>query len=85
MFSSEMVSPHLLRGLSYIGVQVFETVRDELAAVAGPDQDMHLLAVHFWTALHGIVTLRTVRSMFPWPDLDAEIDDLIDRLLRPTP
>jgi AcrR family transcriptional regulator len=85
MFSSEMLPPHLLPGLSYIGAQVFETVRDEIAAVAGPDRDAHLLGVHFWTALHGIVTLRTVRRMFPWPDLDAEIDDLIDRLLPSGP
>ena len=45
------------------------------------EQDVSMLATHIWTALHGIVTLRTVRGKFPWPDLDRQLDDLVDRLL----
>jgi AcrR family transcriptional regulator len=81
MFSSESLPAHLLPAATYIGVNVFERFRDEVAAVVGPDQDADLLAVHLWTALHGIVTLRTVRHRFPWPDLNRQIDNLIDRLL----
>jgi AcrR family transcriptional regulator len=81
MFSSEALPAHLFPGTTYLGIDVFEAVREEIAAVVGAEKDAHLLGVHFWTALHGIVTLRTVRRKFPWPDLDREIDDLIDRLL----
>ncbi|HEY2670980.1 MAG TPA: TetR/AcrR family transcriptional regulator [Rugosimonospora sp.] len=81
MFTSESLPARLLPAATYIGVDVFERFRDEVAAVVGPDQDAHLLAIHLWTALHGIVTLRTVRRTFPWPDLNRQIDSLIDRLL----
>ena len=82
MFSSEMLPPHLIPNVSYVGVELFEAVRSEIAAIIGPAQDSAMLAVHFWTALHGIVTLRSVRRSFPWPDLTQEVDDLIARLLR---
>jgi AcrR family transcriptional regulator len=81
MFSSEMVPAHLLPKATYLGFEVFDAVRQEIAAVTGSEEDSHLRGVHVWTALHGSVTLRTVRRTFPWPDLDQEIDDLIDRLL----
>jgi Tetracyclin repressor-like, C-terminal domain len=81
MFSSEGLPARLFSGDTYLGIEVFEAVREEIATVVGPKEDAHLLGVHFWTALHGMVTLRTVRRKFPWPDLDHEIDDLIDRLL----
>jgi AcrR family transcriptional regulator len=41
----------------------------------------HLLAIHIWTALHGTVTLRMLRPLMEWPDRDAQVDDLVDRLL----
>jgi len=81
LFTSEMLPAHLVGEATLIGVEVFDAVRDEIAEVVGPDEDASLLAVHFWTALHGIVTLRTVRQRFPWPDLDHEVNDLINRLL----
>jgi hypothetical protein len=81
LFTSEMLPAHLIGPATLIGVEVFDAVRDEIAEVVGPNEDAYLLAVHFWTALHGIVTLRTVRKRFPWPDLDNEVNDLIDRLL----
>jgi AcrR family transcriptional regulator len=81
MFSSEMLPLNLLGGAVYIGAEVFEAVRDEIGSAARPGDDSYMLAVHFWTALHGMVTLRTVRRNFPWPDIDHEIDDLIARLL----
>lgn len=79
MFSGEMLPKSLLPDGTYLGRELFETARDEIAQVLDADADM--MAVHFWTALHGIVTLRTSRSTFPWPDLDRQLDDLIDRLL----
>ena len=65
----------------YVGVEVFDAVRDEMAAVAGPGVDARMLAIHVWTALHGMVTLRAARRKFPCPDMDEEIDSLIDHLL----
>jgi AcrR family transcriptional regulator len=84
MFSSEMLPKSLMPDGTYLGRGVFEAARGDIAQAAGPDADADMLAVHFWTALHGIVTLRTSRSMFPWPDLDRQVDDLIDRLLEPS-
>jgi hypothetical protein len=63
------------------GLDVFGTVQDEIADVIGSGGDADLLALHYWTALHGIVTLRTVRRGFPWPDVTNQVDDLVDRLV----
>ncbi|GIH14522.1 TetR/AcrR family transcriptional regulator [Rugosimonospora africana] len=81
MFASESLPPHLLPAVGFVGRDQFEAVRDEVAALTGPEQDADMLAIHLWTALHGIVTLRAMRPAFPWPDLDRQIDSLIDRLL----
>ena len=83
MFTSETLPAHMLPGVLYLGVEVFEEVRAEVAAVLRPEEDANLRAIHFWTALHGIVTLRSLRPNFPWPDLEAQIDDLIAQLLHP--
>jgi AcrR family transcriptional regulator len=47
--------------------------------------EAHLLAIHIWTALHGTVTLRMLRPLLEWPDRDAQVDDLVGRLLSPLP
>jgi AcrR family transcriptional regulator len=44
-------------------------------------EEAHLLAIHLWSALHGNVTLRLLRPLLEWPDEQAQVDDLIDRLL----
>jgi AcrR family transcriptional regulator len=84
MFSSETLPAHLMPVGGYIGSQVFETVRDEIGAGIGPGVDANLLAIHFWTALHGIVMLRSARRNFPWPDLTFQIDHLIAQILPAT-
>ena len=38
------------------------------------------VATNVWTALHGIVSLRAASPGFPWPDLDGQIDDVLDGL-----
>jgi len=81
MFTSEAVPPHLVPTVRYVGVEVFDAVRDEMAAVVGPGVDARMLAIHAWTALHGMVTLRAARRNFPWPDMDEEIDSLVGYLL----
>jgi hypothetical protein len=81
MFTSEAVPPHLVPTVRYVGVEVFDAVGDEMAAVAGPGVDARMLAIHSWTALHGMVALRAARRNFPWPDMDEEIDSLVGYLL----
>jgi AcrR family transcriptional regulator len=83
MFSSATVPQHVLPpGLLPVGVDLLDAVRDDIAAAVGCDTDTALMiAIHFWTSLHGTVTLRRVRRNVPWPGLDAQIDDLVDRLL----
>ena len=85
--SSEGLPTHLVPSVVATGLQVFEAFRDELVHAAEAEVDASMLAVHVWTALHGIVMLRMVRYAFPWPGLTDEIDDLIDRLVsvRPGP
>jgi len=45
--------------------------------------EARMVALHVWTALHGMVSLRLVRSMLDWPDVETQVDDLIDRLIGP--
>lgn len=81
MFQSRMVeAPYLPPGATYVGAEAFEAVRAAVAAVIG-DDDALMVTLHFWTALHGMVMLRTDRRNFPWPDLEDELDDLIRRLV----
>jgi AcrR family transcriptional regulator len=83
IFSSPTLSPKYLQMGSYIGREAFERVRQEVAALVG-EQTSHLVTTHFWTALHGLVVLRTTRTRFPWPELDTEVEDLTRRLVGRT-
>ncbi|HEV7756449.1 MAG TPA: TetR/AcrR family transcriptional regulator [Mycobacteriales bacterium] len=58
------------------------TVRDVTAALGGNVEgaEAWLVLVQFWTALHGTVALRSVRPGFGWPEVDRQVDDLVDRL-----
>ena len=52
------------------------SVRDCVDAgvfVGEPDQ----LALHLWSAAHGLASLLVVKPYFPWPPLDQLIDDTI--------
>ena len=75
-----------------IGLAALEDLEVDLRAVLGaqevdrPDPDRvaaeaHLVACHLWTALHGTVMLRMLRPLMEWPEPDAQVDDLVDRLL----
>ncbi len=64
---------------------MFRLIRNTSAflEVDPDDPAAALLAVHVWTALHGVVHLRGWMRAFPWPDLDVEVDTLMSRLLAP--
>ena len=52
-------------------------VAASIAAGVGRPSDPTRVATAVWTALHGIVTLRTAVPMFPWPP----VEDLVDNVL----
>jgi AcrR family transcriptional regulator len=82
MFAGEMATASRVPSVTYLGVEVFEAVREEIAAITELGADPAMLAVHLWTAMHGTVALRTARPNFPWPETAQEIDDLVTRVLR---
>jgi AcrR family transcriptional regulator len=57
----------------------FDVLRTAVAAATG-EARADRVALHLWTALHGIVTLRTLGS-FPWPAIEEQIDSLTSLLL----
>jgi AcrR family transcriptional regulator len=66
------------------GDATFVRVATDVGAALGPDADgdeAALVTTQLWTALHGLVTLRTARVWFPWPVAEQQVDDLVRRLL----
>ncbi|HEX4906483.1 MAG TPA: TetR/AcrR family transcriptional regulator [Acidimicrobiales bacterium] len=46
---------------------------------AFPDvADPYLVAIGFWATVHGVVSLLISHPDFPWPDLDALLDHILD-------
>ncbi|HYD10044.1 MAG TPA: TetR/AcrR family transcriptional regulator [Acidimicrobiales bacterium] len=43
----------------------------------GPDVDVQLTAIGFWTAVHGIVSLVISQPDFPWPEIDVLVDHVL--------
>ncbi|MFW3169799.1 TetR/AcrR family transcriptional regulator [Geodermatophilus sp. CPCC 206100] len=52
------------------------------AAGRAPGRDADGDAVLVWTALHGVVTLRSGGPDVPWPDADEQVRALVTRLVR---
>lgn len=42
-----------------------------------PEGDPTRVAVNVWTALHGIVSLRSSAATFPWPPVAEQVDDVL--------
>jgi AcrR family transcriptional regulator len=42
-----------------------------------PDGDAFRVATNVWTALHGLVSLRSATPGFPWPPLERQVDDVL--------
>ena len=51
-----------------------EAVQRAFPSVADP----YLVAIALWTTVHGVVSLLISQPDFPWPDLDALLDHLLD-------
>jgi AcrR family transcriptional regulator len=56
------------------GVDLLGALAELLAALDPAPADPQLAAVGVWTALHGLVSLRTAKPAYPWPGLDRHID-----------
>lgn len=80
-FTSELSVPPEGSRENYIGQNAFDVVRDRMAEVVG-ESEAEMLTLQAWCALHGLIMLRTKRPLFPWPDLDVQLDDLVNRFLR---
>lgn len=80
-FTSELSAPPEGSRENYIGQNAFDVVRDRMADVVG-ESEAEMLTLQAWCALHGIIMLRTKRPLFPWPDLDVQLDDLVNRVVR---
>jgi AcrR family transcriptional regulator len=61
------------------GLMTFQLFRDEVAR--GGASDAGEVAVCVWTFLHGLVTLRTNRPSFPWPQTEALIARTVEAYL----
>ena len=71
--------PELL-AQSGFGLLVQEVQRAvEQGVLVGEPQ---MLAVHLWTAVHGVTSLLISHPDFPWPDRDRLKEHVIDTLLR---
>jgi AcrR family transcriptional regulator len=79
LFTAELTPPP--QGLPYLGAAAFDSAHDVLRQAVPPTVDSYLLTVQFWSAMHGLVTLRQARPTFGWPDLNLQIDDLVNRLV----
>lgn len=64
------------------GQRVFALLLDPVAAAVSPHgAEPFARAADLWAALHGVVTLRSTLTGFPWSDLGAQVDRLVDGLL----
>ncbi|UPK76096.1 TetR/AcrR family transcriptional regulator [Nocardioidaceae bacterium SCSIO 66511] len=64
----------------FIGERAFQVAVEVLASTRKSRDDAYLGATQLWCAMHGMVTLRALHPNFPWPSVDDQIDDLIERL-----
>lgn len=65
----------------FYGQGAFGLASDALRAARDSDDDIRLLTTQMWCLMHGIVTLRADHPIFPWQDVDAQLDDLVHRMI----
>ena len=69
----------------YPGSAAFGFLVDSIATYMqvglAPDGDPFRAATNVWTALHGIVSLRSATPGFPWPPLERQVDDVLSGMV----
>jgi len=68
--------PDQIPGLDTFG-RLVEAVRGCMEAGVAPRGDPFRVATAVWTALHGAVGLRTAVPFFPWPSIEALVEDAL--------
>lgn len=68
--------PSAARAFDVLVGGVAACVEAERSASQDPRADAGLI----WTALHGVVTLRSAAPQLPWPDLDVQLRTAVTRL-----
>ncbi len=66
-----------------VGLEVFDNMVDVVGAVLAANGDRRQrfeVATHLFTSIHGIAHLRSVLPTFPWPELDQQLDELLQQL-----
>ena len=79
LFTSDLVA--LPPGVNYLGVEAFNSVLERVRDAVPPSTDVNMVTMQLWCSLHGLVMLRQARPNFPWPQVEAQVDDLVARLL----
>jgi AcrR family transcriptional regulator len=77
-----MADPAATPGLRAFDNLVAAVDRCLQAGLAPPHDDPFRLASLIWTAEHGIVLARIARPTFPWPPLDAFVDEMVNRIMN---
>ena len=68
-----------------LGLSAGDDLREDLVALLRalprrPD-DVETTAIALWSALHGVVALRTAKPAYPWPALEAHVAAVIEPYL----
>jgi AcrR family transcriptional regulator len=83
LFTSRHLAVPRASSETFVGEGTFRQTQSHVAAAIGVEpasDEAAMLAMHLWTSLHGMITLRTIKGKFPWPALDVQVDDLVTRL-----
>ena len=48
-----------------------------------PTGDTYTTALHVWANIHGLTSLLVARPGFPWPELEAFVDEHLELCMRP--
>lgn len=81
LFSSTLNVPPAA-GDQFVGERAFRVAVEVLREVHETDEGAQRAATQLWCLLHGMVILRADRPKFPWPPLESQVDDAVDRMLR---
>jgi len=84
MFTNPLPMPDVMPPEDFPGRKAFQILTDAVATCIGSDPEdpeAFRTAQLIWQQLHGIVSLRISRPLFPWPPLAETVTDAVDRLL----
>jgi AcrR family transcriptional regulator len=84
MFANPLPMPLDMPYEQFPGITAFRRLIESVADAIGvepADEQAFLTALLIWQQLHGTVSLRISRPMFPWPPLAETVTEAVDRLL----